>query len=162
MKKTSDEYRELTKEEELEMIQQNLSNREQLNKLLVNHNIKMVYSLAKKYSSKVDDFDNLIQDGIRGLSEAATKFDVTVGVKFITYAVPWILKYMKMHFYRKNIDVDKNSVSLNSVVQSSAQKSQDEGTTTLENYVNDYIDPTFQPPTTITSQLSSHEQESLC
>lgn len=71
LKKQNEDYRELTKEEERAMIEQNRNNREKLNELLVNHNIKMVYSLAKNYSAKVDDFDNLIQDGMRGLSEAA-------------------------------------------------------------------------------------------
>lgn len=71
LKKQNDVYRELTKEEEREMIEQNRHDRDRLNELLINHNIKMVYSLAKNYSSKVSDFDNLIQDGMRGLSEAA-------------------------------------------------------------------------------------------
>ena len=42
------------------MIEQNRHDRDRLNELLINHNIKMVYSLAKNYSSKVSDFDNLI------------------------------------------------------------------------------------------------------
>lgn len=143
------------------MIEQNRHDRDRLNELLINHNIKMVYSLAKNYSSKVSDFDNLIQDGMRGLSEAAQKFDIDHGTKFITYAVPWILKYMKQYFYHKNVEIERNSVSLNGVIQPAKQHDDSNGIT-FENYVNDFMDPSLCRSETVSSQLSVHEQENIC
>lgn len=68
---------------------------------------------------------------------------------------------MKQYFYHKNVDVERNSISLNSVVQS-AKSHDDQGTATFENYVNDFIDPSLRQPDTVSSQLSVHEQENIC
>ena len=76
------------------MIAKYKGNREKLNELLVMHNIKFVFTVAKKYMSKTRDFDGLVQEGLKGLAEAAARFDIDRGNKFITYAGWWIRKFM--------------------------------------------------------------------
>ena len=57
---------------------------------LVNHNLKLVVSIAKYYANKGFSFEDAIQDGNIGLIKAIEKFDVSLGYKFSTYATWWI------------------------------------------------------------------------
>ncbi len=59
--------------------------------LLVEGNLKLVLSVCKKFSSRVDNLDDLFQVGSMGLIKAIDNFDLSHGVKFSTYAVPMII-----------------------------------------------------------------------
>ena len=58
---------------------------------LINGNLKLVLSILKKYQSRVENLDDLFQIGCVGLIKAIDNFDINLGVKFSTYAVPLIL-----------------------------------------------------------------------
>jgi RNA polymerase primary sigma factor len=53
-------------------------------------NIRLVMSIARRYTCKTLTFEDLVQEGILGLLEAINKFDGDLGNRFSTYATYWI------------------------------------------------------------------------
>lgn len=53
---------------------------------LIEHNLRLVAHIVKKYSSNIDEQDELISIGTIGLIKAVSSFDYTKGARFSTYA----------------------------------------------------------------------------
>lgn len=80
----------LTSEKELELAEKMANGDEEAKNQLVEANLRLVVSIAKRYVGKGMFFLDLIQEGNLGLMKAVEKFDYRKGYKFSTYATWWI------------------------------------------------------------------------
>ena len=181
LKSQEKQYPPLDYESERAMIEKNKKNRDKLERLLYLHNIRLVFMQAKNWKRKVNEFDEMVQDALNGLGEACRRFDPwkqahdkdtgepkfmpdgsPAYVKFSTFAMPWINKMILERFYKKNVEVERNSISMSTPAAITSSKSDGRETATLEDYIQEYIEPSCFNQKTLTNQLSAQEQSSVC
>ena len=85
-----EEYGVLTAEEEKDLALRKSAGDMEARQLLINHNIRLVIHIAKKYANMGLDFEDVVQQGIIGLMKAVDGFDYRYGFKLSTYATPAI------------------------------------------------------------------------
>lgn len=181
LKNSLDQYPPLKYEEERKMIDDNRFNRDELERRLYLHNIRLVFDTCKHWKHKVLEFDELVQDALIGLGIAAKRFDPwkqahdpktgepkftadgsPAFVKFTTFAMPWINKKILERFYKKNAKVEQNSISMSTPSLMTSSKSDGRETATLEDFIQDYIEPSCWTNNSVSHQLSVEEQTSIC
>jgi RNA polymerase primary sigma factor len=83
-------YRLLTRAEEVQLAKRIEAGDERAKERLINANLRLVVSVAKRYRRPGVPLLDLIQEGTLGLIRASEKFDWRRGAKFSTYAIWWI------------------------------------------------------------------------
>ena len=95
---------------------------------LVESNLRFVVSVAKQYQHKGLPLVDLIQSGVEGVIQAATKYDVTKGFKFISYAVWWIRQsiILALSSESRTVRVPTNQINYNSKINKVIEKFEQE------------------------------------
>lgn len=80
----------LTKEQEVELAKRIEKGDQEARRIMIESNLRLAISIAKKYAKYGSDLEDLIQESNLGLMKAIEKFDWRRGFKFSTYASWWI------------------------------------------------------------------------
>ena len=83
---------------------------------LINGNLKLVLSVIQRFVNRGEPLDDLFQVGCIGLIKAIDNFDVEVGVRFSTYAVPMIIGEVRRYLR------DNNSVRVSRSMRDTAYR----------------------------------------
>ena len=79
-------------------------------------NLRLVLSVIRRFSASTENMDDLFQIGCIGLMKAVDHFDVTMNVKFSTYAVPMIIGELRRYLR------DNNSIRVSRSIRDTAYK----------------------------------------
>jgi RNA polymerase primary sigma factor len=104
----------ITLEEEITLAQRIRNKDMQARDDLVRANLLFVVSVAKQYLYLGMPLQDMINEGNIGLIEAATRFDETRGIKFVSYAVWWIRRAIKIAYaaYGKSLRFTPQEIAL--------------------------------------------------
>ncbi len=77
------------------LIERSQAGDKEAREVLIENNLGLVHHIVKRFINRGHDLEDLFQIGTIGLMKAIDKFDLSVGVKFSTYAVPMITGEIK-------------------------------------------------------------------
>ena len=106
----------LTSEEKDTLFERIKSGDQQARELYIKGNLRLVLSVIKRFSASNENADDLFQIGCIGLMKAIDNFDMGLGVKFSTYAVPMIVGEIRRYLR------DNNSIRVSRSLRDTAYK----------------------------------------
>lgn len=92
----------LKENEKIRLIKELREGNKEAREILVNGNLKLVLSVVQRFSGRGEDPDDLFQIGVIGLIKAIDNFDVSLNVRFSTYAVPMIIGEIRRYLRDNN------------------------------------------------------------
>ena len=106
-------FKEPLSEEEEYHIKELLNGNKLSREILIEHNLRLVAHIVKKYSDKMDNVDDLISIGTIGLIKGIDSFSKSNGAKITTYCARCIENEILMHFRNdkknsKNVSLDES------------------------------------------------------
>ena len=115
--KTAGAHKLLTKEQEVALAKRIENGDELARQIMIESNLRLAISIAKKYAKYGGNLDDLIQESNVGLIKAVEKFDWRRGFKFSTYACWWIKQSVT-----RSLTSSNNQVKVPSHTLSNARK----------------------------------------
>ncbi|MBR5497518.1 MAG: RNA polymerase sporulation sigma factor SigK [Clostridia bacterium] len=109
----------LTKKEEAQAVEKAGNGDAQARNLLVEHNMRLVVHIIKKYYSAYSDQDDLISIGTIGLIKGINSFNSEKGTKLATYAARCIENEILMHF--RGIKKTAQDISMNEPIDTDGE-----------------------------------------
>ena len=106
----------LTDEEKKELFTKIQKGDKKAREKFIKGNLRLVLSIIQRFSSSGENIDDLFQIGCIGLMKAIALFDVTLNVKFSTYAVPMIIGEIRRYLR------DNNSIRVSRSIRDTAYK----------------------------------------
>lgn len=108
--------RVLKEDKKIELLKQTREGDMKARDELINGNLKLVLSVIQRFTNRGEPLDDLFQVGCIGLIKAIDNFDVDLGVRFSTYAVPMIIGEVRRYLR------DNNSVRVSRSMRDTAYK----------------------------------------
>lgn len=87
----------LSEKEKIELLKKMKENDRHAREELINGNLRLVLSVIQRFTSRGENLDDLFQVGCIGLIKAIDHFDIELGLRFSTYAVPMIIGEVKRY-----------------------------------------------------------------
>ncbi len=109
----------LSSKEEKELLQKMKSGDKNAKNILVEHNLRLVAHIVKKYCSNSAEQDDLISIGTIGLIKAVNTFDNSKGIKLATYASKCIENEVLMYF--RSQKKSSQDISINESIDSDSE-----------------------------------------
>lgn len=81
----------LKEKEKMELLKKMRAGDEKAREELINGNLRLVLSVIQRFANRGENLDDLFQVGVIGLIKAVDNFNIDMGVRFSTYAVPMII-----------------------------------------------------------------------
>jgi len=93
----------LSNEEKIELLKKSKEGDSKAREKLISGNLKLVLSVIQSFQNRGENPDDLFQVGCIGLIKAVDNFDISLDVKFSTYAVPMILGEVRRYLRDNNM-----------------------------------------------------------